>query len=89
MLSTKTKNVVLGNIQLLNYCKCQNIDIAKLQSCNIEKMGDKYYFVMPRKGVTPTLDNDIASQPIVVLTMDVSSENFDFENTEWTVYIAR
>ena len=84
MLSIATKKVVLGNIQLLDYCKSRKIDISKLNDCNIEKMNNKYFFVMPRKGITPTLDNDIDSQPSVVLTMDVSSDEFSFESTEWT-----
>lgn len=89
MLSVTTKNVVLGNIQLLNYCKSQKIDVTKLYGCNIEKMGNKYFFVLPKKDVPSTMEHDIDSQPNVVLTMDASSEDFDFETTEWTEQIVQ
>lgn len=88
MLSKETKKVVLGNVQLLEFCKHQNIDIEKLKYCNIERMGDEFFFVMPRNnGIAPTLENDIATQPDVVLIMHTSSEDFDFETTEWTLKI--
>ncbi len=84
MLNAMTKKIVLGNIQLLNYCMQKKIDISKLNDCNIERMDSKYIFVLPKKNVKLSLDNDIDSQPSVVLTMDVSADNFNFEETEWT-----
>ena len=88
MLGKATKNIVLGNVQLLEYCKQHSIDHTKLRRCNIEKMGDKYFFVMPKKNVVPSLSNDIDSQPDVVLTMDAGSDIFYFENTKWTSAIS-
>ena len=85
MLSDETKKVVLGNIQLLEFCKHQNIDIEKMKKCNIERMGDEFFFVMSKNnGIEPSLENDIATQPDIVLIMHTSSEDFDFETTEWT-----
>lgn len=79
MLSIAAKHLVLGNTQLIDYCNRNKIDLTKLSQCNIERMGNKYFFVMPKKNIIPTLDNDIASQPIVVLTMDTTRDVFDFE----------
>ena len=84
MLSNPTKNILLGNIQLIDYCKNQRIDMRKLRNCNIEKMGNVYFFVLSKRCATPSLDNDIDTQPDVVLTMDVSNTDFQFNNTEWT-----
>lgn len=52
MLNTSTKNVILGNIQLLNYCERQRINVAKLHNCNIERMDNKYFFVILHSRVT-------------------------------------
>ena len=85
MLSDETKKVVLGNVQLLRYCEQKNISINKLRKCNIERMDDKFFFVMTKNnGIEPTLENDIATQPDVVLIMHTISKVFDFETTEWT-----
>ena len=84
MVSTPTKNIILGNVQLIKYCEDQHIDLKKLSNCNIEKMGNTYFFVLPKKNVRPVLENDIESQPDVVLTMDVSKTDFHFASTEWT-----
>lgn len=84
MLSSAAKNLVLGNIQLIEYCDRNKIDLTKLNQCNIERMGNKYFFVMPKENVIPSLDNDIASQPTVVLTMDTTQDVFTFENIEGT-----
>ncbi len=84
MLSNPTKNILLGNIQLIDYCKNQRIDMRKLRNCNIEKMGNVYFFVLSKQCAKSSLDNDIDSQPDVVLTMDVSDTDFQFSNTEWT-----
>ena len=87
MLNPATKKVVLGNIQLLKYCEDQNIDISKLQSCRIERMDNIFYFCMAKKNVVPSMENDIASQPDIVLTMDVSQDEFEFEITKQTSMI--
>ena len=84
MLGAATRNILFGNVQLLEYCKNHSIDMSKLHQCNVERMGSKYFFVMRKKCDDVTLENDIDSQPDVVLTMDASSERFQFENTEWT-----
>ena len=47
-------------------------------------MGNVYFFVLSKQCANPSLDNDIDSQPDVVLTMDVSNDDFQFNNTEWT-----
>ena len=84
MLSNPTKNILLGNVQLIDYCRNQRIDMGKLRNCNIEKMGNVYFFVLSKRCTAPSLDKDIDSQPDVVLTMDVSNADFQFNNTEWT-----
>ena len=84
MINKPTKSVLLGNIQLLDYCKRQHIDLDKLQMCNVERMGNKFFFVLSIGAKSPTLENDIESQPDVVLTMDVSKSCFQFDRTEWT-----
>jgi len=88
MLGNAMKNVLLGNVQLLDYCNKQGIDISELSKCNIERMGSKYYFVLPKPGIRPTMDNDRASQPDVVLTMDAHTDRFKFEQTVWTEKVA-
>jgi hypothetical protein len=84
MLKKSFKDIIMGNVQLMDYCKENDIKLNKLKSCNIEKMGDVYYFVLPKGMEQTSLDNDIDSQPDVVLTMDTSDDTFRFANTEWT-----
>lgn len=87
MVSATTKRIIMGNVQLLDYCKEKRISISKLTKCNIEKIGERYFFVMHKTGSLPTMEHDIDSQPDVVLTMDASSDNFLFSNTEWTARV--
>lgn len=84
MLGKSSKNIIMGNIQLINYCANHSISLAKLSDCNIEKMGNTYFFVLGRGIKSVSMDNDIDTQPDVVLTMDVSSGDFIFNNTQWT-----
>lgn len=84
MLGRSSKNVIMGNVQLINYCKNNSIKMSKLNNCNIEKMGNTYFFVLTKGFKNPTMENDIASQPDVVLTMDATEDIFKFSNTKWT-----
>lgn len=84
MLKRTAKTMVMGNVQLLDYCKKNNIQIAKLNTCNIEKMNDLYFFVLPKNIKNASMEHDIDSQPDVVLAMDTSDDKFKFEQTEWT-----
>lgn len=86
MLGKTSKKIVMGNVQLINYCKRNKINLIKLMDCNIEKMGNTYFFVLSknRKNTPLSMDNEIDSQPDVVLTMDVTNDDFEFENTQWT-----
>lgn len=88
MLNENTKIVIMGNVQLLDYCKENEINIQKLSKCNIERMGSKYFFVLGKDISDPSLENDIDSQPDVVLMMDVSNETFKFSLTENTKRVA-
>lgn len=88
MVSNPTKNIIIGNIQLIDYCSTQHIDIKKLQDCNIEKMGNTYFFVLSKENAEKcSMDNDIDCQPDVVLTMDVSDSVFQFNDTDKTCRI--
>ncbi len=85
MVSIPTKNIIIGNIQLIEYCNAQHIDLNKLQNCNIEKMGNTYFFVLSKRNVGDvSMDDDIDCQPDVVLTMDVTDSVFQFNNTDKT-----
>lgn len=89
-LSESSKKILLGNVELLRYCKSGGISIEKIKRCNIEKMGDTYVFVLNKentpisKNLIP-LDVDLLTQPDVVLIMDASNRNLEFKTTEKTI----
>jgi hypothetical protein len=93
MLSEKSKAVVLGNINLLQYCKETGIDINKLKICRIEKMGDYYVFGLekekrPKSSQLIPLDTDLETQPDIVLTMEPDENgNMHFQTTNKTMRI--
>lgn len=84
MINGVGKRIIFGNVQLLEYCKRRRIDIAMLQECEIERMNHRYFFVRHKKGIRPTMESDIATQPDVVLVMDAGKDKFQFEETRWT-----
>ncbi len=86
MVSKQEKNIILGNVQLLNYCDNNNIDMQKLSDCDIERIGTRFIFVLRKNNnnLEPTLANDIDTQPDIVLTMEVENKNFVFSETEFT-----
>ena len=86
MLGKTSKKIVMGNIQLMDYCNNNSISLVKLNDCNIEKIGNTYFFVLKKENQPDetSMDADIDSQPDVVLTMDVTNDDFKFENTQWT-----
>ena len=92
-LSNSSKVMVFGNINLLRYCQNSGISIEKLKKCNIEKMGDMYVFVldkenMPKSKCLIPLDIDLETQPDVVLTMNIQSENnIEINTTDKTVRV--
>ncbi len=73
------KNLILGNVQLIEYCHNNDVDISMLKNCNIERMGDLFLFVLPQKDLEPIMDNDIATQPKIILAMDASLEKIQFK----------
>lgn len=93
-VGNSAKHLILGNVHLISYCNSVGIDINKLKQCNIEKMGDKYVFVLSKfnapksKSLIP-LDVDIATQPDIVLIMDVDADNekVSFETTSKTIRV--
>ena len=89
MVGFSTKTLILGNKDLLNYCKSCGISTEKLRQCNIEKMGDSFVIVMPKEGselVESTMENDIATQPDIVLIMRVEeSGDIEFRTTDSTI----
>jgi len=92
-LNNSSKTMVFGNINLIRYCHGAGISLDKLKKCNIEKMGNTYVFVlskenMPKSNSLIPLDVDIATQPDVVLTMEVlGEENINFGTTDKTLRI--
>lgn len=62
--------------------------MEKLKTCNIEKMGNDYLFVMNKEGIEKYkgkgLEYDIATQPDIVLKMKVVGNNITFEITDKT-----
>lgn len=89
-LSENSKFLVCGNVKLLDYCTKVGISIDKLKKCNIEKMGNCYVFVLskenkPKSSNMIPLDIDLATQPDIVLTMEVNGEHdIRFETTQKT-----
>ena len=93
-LNKNDKYILMGNIELLNKCKEMAVDINKLKKCNVEQMGNHYVFVLskdnvPKQGRIPSLANDIATQPDIVLIMKVDNGKLTFETTEYTPRILR
>lgn len=90
-LNNNTKTIIFGNVHLINYCKNAGIDTNKLKKCEIEKMGNIYVFVLSKENTPKStcmipLDVDIATQPDIVLTMEVTeNEKYKFETTAKTV----
>ena len=87
MLSKACKVKIMGNKHLIEYCRNNGINTDKLKACNIEKMGDTFFFVLSKGISYPTMDNDIDSQPDVVLTMEAKGDNFEFAKTDRTARI--
>ena len=93
-LNKNDKYILMWNIELLNKCKEMAVDIDKLKKCNVEQMGNHYVFVLskdnvPKQGRIPSLANDIATQPDIVLIMTVEDNKSTFETTEYTPRILR
>ena len=93
-LNKNDKYILMGTIELLNKCKEMAVDINKLKKCNVEQMGNHYVFVLskdnvPKQGRIPSLANDIATQPDIVLIMTVENGKLTFETTEYTPRILR
>ena len=93
-LNKNDKYILMGNIELLNKCKEMAVDINKLKKCNVEQMGNNYVFALskdnvPKQGRIPSLANDIATQPDIVLIMTVENGKLTFETTEYTPRILR
>lgn len=89
MLANSTKKLILGNIDLLNYCQTHSINIEKLNKCNIEKMGDEFMFVLDKENVPKSsqiipLDIDIETQPDIVLIVSISDCGIQIETTNKT-----
>jgi hypothetical protein len=91
MLSAKSKAMLLGNIKILQYCKETGIDMDKLKSCRVEKMGDCYVFGLkredqPEPDPNDLLANDLATQPDIVLAVEPDEDgNMNFQTTSKTI----
>lgn len=83
MLGATKKSDILSNAQLNSFCTAHGIDISELSKCDIEKMGTKYFFVKRKSIENPTLEEDIASQPDIVLVMDTSTVPYQFDIPDW------
>ena len=92
-LNETSKIMVYSNMHLLRYCKGAGISIDKLKKCNIEQMGNMYVFVLDRKNVPISkslipLDIDLETQPDIVLTMKIESEdNIQINTTDKTIRV--
>ena len=89
-LGRANKRIVLGNVELIKYCKSAGISVEKLKQCEIEQMGNLFVFVLekenkPKSKCLIPLDVDLDTQPDVVLTMEVDENNsLEFETFEKT-----
>ena len=88
-LSKEANLIVFTNHELLKFCSANSIDLSKLKKCSIEKMGKMYVFGYPKENIQQSkglLDNDIESQPDVVLimTVDENDQTLSFEGTDNT-----
>ncbi len=83
MLGATEKSDILSNAQLNDFCSAHGIDMLGLSKCNIEKMGTKYFFVKRKSTEKPTLEEDIASQPDIIMVMDTSTVPYQFEIPDW------
>lgn len=73
-LNSKNKAIVMGNVELLRYCQKKAINLDKIKTCEIEKMGDKFVFCLNKEDLPVPLSEvlleyDIVSQPYIVLIM--------------------
>ena len=91
-LNESDKLIMFDNTQLLKFCREAGISMDKLRHCNIERMGKTYVFVLSKenkpisKQLLP-LDIDIATQPDVVLTLEIKDGKYQFETFEKTVRV--
>lgn len=86
MLSKELTKLIMGNLELLNYCNEHYVDLEKLAQCHIEKMGNEFMFCLPKENVPVSsqilpLDIDIATQPDVVMILRVERKSLAFELT--------
>lgn len=92
-LNKPSKEIVMGNVILLNHCNKIGVDLKRLKKCNIERMGNMFVFVLSKENVPKSmaavpLDIDIASQPDIVLIMKIEEDGkITFEETEKTIRI--
>lgn len=94
MLNYKLKTIILGNINLIEYCNKEGIDLDILKKCRIETINKQFFFALQKENAPKMPEGyfgcDLRTQPDVVLIMDVDEAgNFYFEQTEHTVRILR
>lgn len=89
-LSKESKTVLLGNIEVLKFCRDNKIDISRLKECSIEVMGRVLYiFTLPKDNMPVSnqlipLDYDIGTQPDAVLIMEIKNDKIVIKTTENT-----
>ena len=89
-LNNKLKTMIFGNIELIRFCNNSFINIEKLKQCEIERMNGIYMFALEKENKPVSkcmipLDVDIATQPDVVLIMEVNDDGtINFKTTDKT-----
>lgn len=90
-LTKNSKAVLLGNIELLKFINEHALDMDKIKQCNIESLGDNCYaFCMSKKNAPKSkcpwfpMDVDLATQPDIVLLMNVDDRVISIESTDKT-----
>lgn len=90
-LTENSKAVLLGNIELLKFINEHALDMDKIKQCNIETLGNNCYaFCMSKKDAPKSkypwfpMDVDLATQPDIVLVMNVDDGKITIESTDKT-----
>lgn len=87
-LSENTKLLLLRNIDLVKYINENGLDMDKLKKCNIERFGTNcYVFGLSKKkpdSVDGLFDIGIASNPDIVLVLNVDDGKITIESTDKT-----
>ena len=86
-LSEQSKLLLFRNIDLMQYMNNNGLDMNKLKKCNVERFGNNCYVFGLSKNKhreDGLLDVGIASNPDIVLVLNIGDNDITVESTDKT-----